>query len=163
MFSTSQYQRLFLISGPILSWLHMQPKGLWGLPSRGCTWAVARRHLQQVGFGSASHFIACAGPRALFHGVVDGDVHFDDSNYLFDRSGPEEPYAVRFRFTAVRKLDGVWCPEITSDGRSWRTLVRDVYLDRRSLYRLQDSALTHPEVRSRLDALDLDSSLQEVA
>lgn len=160
--STQPFEELFLISGPFDSWLYARRTRLWGLPCQGRTWTVARQAVQAIGFRSASHFVACAGPNAIFLGVVDGDVHYDDSSYPFRGSGPREAYPVRFRFTVVRDLNGAWAPERTVEGNGWRSLVRDVYLEKRSLFKLHPYAIRHPEVRLRLERLDV-SVRREVA
>jgi len=150
----SRNSTITFINGRRMSWLKAQKRGVWGLPSSRGRYSEARAELQELGFGSASRFIACAGPVALFEAVVDGPIFYDDS-YVFEGSGPREPYAVRFRFTSIRWIGMPWCPERTMDGRSWRLWVEDVFLRRRSVYRLRRSALSNPEIASRLETINL--------
>ncbi len=131
--------RVFLINGTVANWYQARRLESWGLPSHRVPWREARAQLQDIGFGSASVFVAVAGPLALFSGVIDGDPFFDDTP-TFGCSSSREPYAVRFKFTQVFDEVGPWFDEIY--GLPWRAAVDDLYFQRKSLYSLKPSART---------------------
>lgn len=138
---------VFLVNGTIDNWYRARRLGCWGLPSQGVRWPAARARLQELGFGSASIFIAVAGPRALFSAVVDGDPFFDDTP-IYGGSSRREPYAVCFRFTRVVDEPGRWL-----DGAldlPWRAPLVDLFFGKRSLYTLSDRARAWQCVRPLL-------------
>src|SRR2546425_1098378 len=109
--ATTQRQ-LFLLSGTIPHWTKGKNKLLWGLPRGRNGFNECRAVLQEIGFGSAAEFVACAAPFALFRAVVDmnggKDVFYDDTPVWTDDRKPGELYPVRFRFTRVTEINQNW-------------------------------------------------------
>lgn len=109
-------------------------KFFWGLPKGTYTFNQCRAALQDCGFGSAAEIIACAGPRALFRAVVDGDIFYDEDPVWTLGSKRTERWPVRFRFTRVVDINKSWY----AGAADWRAVLQDVYLGMRSVFVLRE-------------------------